>query len=123
VAADGTPLTDAGMVVFELILAGVNAQELFQPTLKHTQYVSSSYAVQTSYENVSKILASSTVAALLPQNIAFILPPDPQFGMIGFAYGWYKDLPQVTGAAFSKTQIVTNYEFGLWNVAQYNTPI
>lgn len=123
VSASGAALSGNGLIAYNLVLSGVKSQAIFQPVLKHTQTTSNIYAVAASVANVGMLLKTSTLAAVLPNALAFTMPADPAFGKTGFAYGWLVDAPNVRVSAFNKTQIEQVFEFGLWSTAMYNAPI
>lgn len=116
-------LSTQGITAMTLILLGVTSQKIFQPVLKETQTTSNIYAIAASFDNVGQIISTATLSSSLPNALAFTMPPDPVNGKSGFAYGWLKNYPNVTVSAFNKTQIIQEYEFGLWNTTMYNVPI
>lgn len=118
-AAGVYTLSSNGETALALILSGVKSFPVFQPVLRQTRTTSNIYAIAASTANVNSIFSTAEVTSLINVPVAFAVPPDPIYGKLGFAYGWQKDFPNVVSAAGVKTQIITEYEFGLWNTSMY----
>lgn len=120
---------NAGSIVV-LLDNNVKSVRVFQPTLRHTKIVSSSYAIKQSYTNIGKIISTSSIGSLegVPNTLIFSLPPPSTSKRTGAAglelkYGWYKKPPTVLEQAGGNWQIVLEYEWGWWSTLIYGQPI
>lgn len=117
-------LTGSALSVYQDMKDGFDHYPVFQPVLRRTQTVSGSYAVRQALSNVYKLFSTASMYNNqgLPGNFIINIT-EMTITKTGYAYGWFKDYPNVTVAAFQKTQIHQDYLYGYWPVAYFNTPI
>ena len=89
--------------------------------IRHSQVTSNQYAQQASYNNVDRIISSSSMYNIegVPNDLFFSVPSTPAPGVFlvtpgDLQYGWRKIRPAVTRLNRWKWRIQTNYMFGLW---------
>ena len=117
---------------FLIMARGLKDYPVFAPVLRHTQTVTSLYAIQASFVNVRRLLSRGTliVSENIPAGLLFNIPFDPtvtQFiqdppaGAFGgdLQYGWFKDFPTVRQIARLKWNIVQEWQYGLWPIYIY----
>jgi hypothetical protein len=98
--------------------------------LRHTQTVNAQYAIKASLTNVGKVLSTATLQndesipnGLLFNLPAFSLPPQYVETSGDLKYGWYKDFPTVRQIAGMKWNIEQEWQYGLYSVKLYGTPL
>ena len=112
-----------------LIACGVTSYDVFQPQLKLTRTVNPQYPDQVPYANVGSIVSTNTMYNLynIPFNVMFSLPnlmnPAVATGKPVLNYGWFVNAPQANQIARLKFQIIQTWDFGLWPVDLYGTPL
>jgi hypothetical protein len=108
--------------LFEVITGGTKSKRINIPTLRHTKTASSDYQFASALTGVDYAYSKSALgnAELIPSwiynNIAATPGTNPftrTDGIIVFA-GWMKRYPQVMVSANSRSQIVTEWEYGEW---------
>ena len=125
----GFKSTDAAAILAALIASGVTSSMIFAPQLKHTQTVNSQYPIRNRNINVGQIISTSSLYFLenIPNNTLFILPdylnPATPSGKPVLMYGWLKNAPAVNQIAKMKFQITQTWDYGLWPIAIYGTPL
>ncbi len=120
---DGDPANS--FVLYNLMKAGYTDEIMQVPTIRHTQIVSFIYPITLSKLNVGRIISTATLIVLEnPPNWAVTgLPTDipPGFTTIALSYGWRKCSPTINQIAYRKTQIVQEFQYGLWPTATKGT--
>jgi len=112
-----------------LIACGVTSYNVFQPQLKHTLSVNQQYRFIPGYVNVGRIISTDTMYNLydIPDNLMFQLPnpinPAPASGKPVLNYGWFVNAPQANQIIRTKFQLVQAFDFGLWPIDIYGTPL
>jgi hypothetical protein len=126
-SAAGSPnVTTNGANIFYLMVAGETGVQIFAPTLRSTVTTSNIYFVSQSFNNTGRLLLNSSIIGLLPPTLAVSLSGiggtwTNSNGLV-FNYGWMVDAPNVISAAFTKTQVIQEYQWGLWPQIVYGTP-
>lgn len=130
-AADDDPnaipegLTDpAGIELYRLMIDGFESIRVAVPTLRHTQTVSSLWAIRASLNYVEKLISTNSLTAL--ENIpaeTLITLPNKISSRAGLFYGWYKKYPTVRKSAGHRAQIEQEWEYGLWARLAYGIPL
>lgn len=107
--------------LYNLMKAGYTDEIVQVPAIRHTQIVSLIYPITLSKTNIGRIISTSTLISLEnPPNWAVTgLPTDvpPTFATINVAYGWRKCSPTIQQIAYRKTQIIQEFQYGLWPIA------
>jgi len=114
-------LTDPNAIdTYLLMLSGVREIKKFSITLRHTQTVSNQWAVPISLTNVNRLHSTATLISdeAPPGWIASTMPTFVS-NRAGLVYGWYKSLPTITIVSYQRTQLVQEWEFGLWATFLY----
>jgi hypothetical protein len=116
------------MIVYNLMRAGFVDYPIVAPILRHTQTVSQIYPITLSQLNVRKIISTSTLLSLetvpywaIP-GLPTIVPPNFTAG-ITVVYAWLKHSPNIQQAAFRKTSIVQEFEYGLWPTSTFGSAL
>jgi hypothetical protein len=114
--------------LFGLILAGVKSSLVLQPVIRRTRTVSSNYIIQSSINNAGYIYSTTAAAAELlpPPGIRSNMPASSTKTRaitgsvnLSFYFGWLKNYPQISGAAYGKVQIIQEWEWGLWSATVF----
>jgi hypothetical protein len=109
-------LTDANAInIYLLMLNGLRSLRVPVPTLRHTQTVSNNYTVPLAFMNIKRIISTTSMVSLesIPLNTMLSLPIEVS-NRTGLTYGWYKKYPTLRQAAWQKSQIEQEWEYGLW---------
>lgn len=109
------------LAVYNLMKAGVEDRIVQTPTIRHTQTTSLIYPITLSKTNIGRILTTAKLIAdeNPPQWAIDGLPTDPPptfVSGITMDYGWRKGSPHIDQIANQKTQIVQEFQYGLWPV-------
>lgn len=123
-----TTLTGNALQVYQDMRDGFDHYPVYAPILRHTQTVSCVNTQQSSLVGVTKIY--STASMLSNQGVPKTLNVDLSAieglytnNKTGYAYGWYKEFPNITIAANCKTQIHQDFIYGLYPVAYFTSPL
>jgi hypothetical protein len=122
-------LNSAARTLANVINTGVESFDVWRPQLKLTRIINARYPIRASATNAGMILSNATLYNIwqIPNNVLFQLPnlidPTSSTGKPVLQYGWYQDGFQVQQMARLKYQVVVTWEYGLWPVALYGTPI
>lgn len=118
------PPLDAGglmQVLYDLASSGVDSWTIYQPTVIVTDTASAGFAWNVGFDDYGMIFSTADMIADADLNSGWAnnLPtggtaPD------GFIYGWLKKPPEIVTVAGNKTQLVQEYEFGLWSDVLYD---
>lgn len=102
--------------LYKLMLNGLKSVRVFVTTLRKTQQVTASYQVPASFANVGRIYTTTSLIdseplmrADIAANLANVVS-----NRTGLGYGWFKMAPTIRSAAKQKTQIIQEWEYGLW---------
>lgn len=115
--------TGDALELYKLIAKGVQSVMVFQPILRHTLSVSNRWEVAASLTNIRKIISTTSMSGLenIPGWIYQSMPDE--IPAIGHAttlnYGWFKMPPSITVVAYNRTQIVQEWQYGLWSTLLY----
>jgi hypothetical protein len=109
-----------GLAIADLIFKGEDHFIVNQATVTVTLTSVFNYTWTLSFINVGRVFTTAQLRsdAALISNWALNLPqdsPDPA----GYQYGWVKHPPEIQTAAGDRSQLVTEYEYGLWNSILY----
>jgi len=112
--------------LYLLTSAGVTDAIVQTPTIRHTQVVSQVYPITISKTNIGRIYSTATLISENnpPQWAVTGLPTDtdPAFASgIALSYGWLKCGPAIQNIAYRKTQIIQEFQWGLWATAIYGS--
>lgn len=111
----GAAANDIAQEVFALILKGVDSFVVYQPVVRQTQIVSSSYPRSAVSNNVGKILTSAQMASLESAPAGVLDDKTVPDGLASIArYGYYKNDPTITQQANNRWNITTEWEAGFW---------
>ena len=107
--------TSAQTTLYELATAGVDSFPVYQPIVVVTDTASRDYpwATEFAYYGHTFSTAGMIQDAYLTSGWKSRLPQD-QSNLTGFIYGWLKKPPEVVSVGGNKTQLVQEYEYGLW---------
>lgn len=124
-SANPPQLSADGLLIYKLMTAGVTSSIVFQPVLRQTQTVSSQFAINQAVTGVGTLFSSATLSSIIPAGLLVSLPADGSYvNSNGFTmnFGWLKDFPNVTVAAYNKTQITQDWQFGFWEETLWGVP-
>lgn len=116
----GTALTAEALPLYKLMLKGVTAVRVTQPTFQHTVIVSNGYEVTAAVSNCGKILSSAKMVAETSAPPAFFPAlaaspfTDAAADNVNMVSGWLKDYPTIENIAGGKAQITVQYNWGIW---------
>lgn len=121
-AGSGNPLG-----VFAHIVAGLKSTILYQPILRHTRTVSRAYEIPASVAGAGQVFSSARVVSDngVPAGIANQMQVSAYSNRTVSGYtlqlylGWLKVYPTVQMAAYGKTQIVSEWQWGEWSTMFY----
>ncbi len=111
--------------VFQLWLAGVKSVMMYQQVLRHTKTIARGAEIPQSVTGAREIFSTTRLIAVnpVPGWIIASMPTSSTVNRPGYTgalyYGWMKAYPQITLAAFGKSQIVQEWQWGLWPSAMY----
>ena len=115
-----TGLTAEERAIAELLVKGEDHFQLWQPTVIVTETSIYNHPWTIGFANMGRVFTTAQMrsdAALisawqsnLPQD-----GPDPS----GYQFGWVKSSPEIETAAPDRSQLVVEYEYGLWNSILY----
>ena len=112
-----TPPTFSGdqQVLYNLAIRGVDSYPIYQPIVVVTDTASRDYpwATEFAYYGYTFSTAGMIQDAYLTSGWKSRLPNDTS-NLTGFIYGWLKKPPEVVSVGGNKTQLVQEYEYGLW---------
>lgn len=112
------PLQDA---LYAIAVAGIDAYMVFQPVVIVTDTASAAYPWDigfTDYGTIfdtAEMIADAELSSGWKSNL-----PSGGSPPSGFVYGWLKKPPEIVTVAGNKTQLVQEYEYGLWATALFN---
>ncbi len=114
-----TPASDYDKL-FKQVQRGLKSAQVRTPTLRHTQTVSNTYAIQVSFANVGRLLSTASLISLegVPTDLLFNLPTGTTT-IEDAAYSWLKGDPTVRIAAGRRIQIEQEWEYDLWSTIVY----
>lgn len=114
-------ISEDGLVLFAMAKRGVESIYVNQPVVVVTDTASAEYAWDIGFDNVGKIFDTQDMIAdaELVSGWKANLPNEGAPNEF-FLYGWHKKPPEITTAGVNRTQLVQEYEYGLWHVAQYD---
>ncbi len=112
--------------IWQCWLAGAKSIQMYQPILRHTKTIARGAEVPQSVVGAGQIYSTTKVIELnfVPGWLAISLPASANRSRPGetvptLYYGWLKAYPQITLAAFGKSQIIQEWQFGLWAWKMY----
>ncbi len=110
--------TAAQRTLYELAKAGVDSYPVYQPIVVVTDTASRDYqwATEFAYYGYTFSTAGMIQDAVLASGWKNRLPQDTST-LTGFIYGWLKKPPEVVSVGGNKTQLLQEYEYGLWSTA------
>ena len=102
-------------VLYNMAIRGVDSYPVYQPIVVVTDTASRDYpwATEFAYYGYTFSTAGLIQDAYLTSGWKNRLPQD-QSNLTGFIYGWLKKPPEVVSVGGNKTQLVQEYEYGLW---------
>jgi hypothetical protein len=107
--------------LYNLVLNGVDSWTIYQPTVIVTDTASAGFAWNIGFDDYGMIFSTVNMIADADLNSGWAnnlptggTPPS------GFIYGWLKKPPEIVTVAGNKTQLVQEYEFGLWSDVLYD---
>ncbi len=106
------PLQDA---LYNIAKSGVESFAVFQPSVIVTDTASASFPWDIGFESYGftydtvNMIADAALTSGWKAN----LPADTS-ALAGFVFGWLKKPPEIVSVAGNKTQLVQEYEYGLW---------
>jgi len=110
--------------IAKLIEQGVQAVQVYQPILRHTQSVGNYYVVPWSLRNVGLILSTSVLLRdePVPASLANNIPASTTVNRdsVYYVYGWLKTHPTINYSPYQRIQIVQEWQWGLWASDIYN---
>ena len=115
------------VALFKAICAGLKSKRVNVPTLRHTETASRDYQFSSALTGVDEVYSTSALGNVetIPSWIYWNMPPAPTTnpttrtdGVVVFK-GWHKHYPQLAISAFSKSQIVVEWEYGEWSTILY----
>jgi len=104
--------------LYRFAVTGVDSFPVYQPIVVVTDTASRDYqwATEFAYYGYTFSTAGMIQDAYLTSGWKNNLPQD-QSDLSGFIYGWLKKPPEVVSVGGNKTQLVQEYEYGLWATA------
>lgn len=119
---DGTATNAVDL--YNLFAKGFKSVPIFAPIIRHIQTVNNQWTIPAARTNVGRIISSASFRATesVPSDIYFQLPNDVS-GDSAYAYGWLKKEPTTRTAALQKTQLEQEWNYGLWPILLYLSPI
>ena len=101
--------------LYELAMAGVDSYPVYQPVVTVTDTASALYPWTIGFANYGYTYSTAAMIqdAELTSGWAANLPSETS-SLTGFTYGWLKKPPEIVTVAGNKTQLVQEYEYGLW---------
>ena len=115
-----TPQSFSGdqQVLYNLAIRGVDSYPIYQPIVTVTDTASRDYpwATEFAYYGYTFSTAGMIQDAILASGWKNRLPDDSS-SLAGFIYGWLKKPPEVVSVGGNKTQLVQEYEYGLWSTS------
>lgn len=105
--------------IYNMMKCGFEDVILQAPIIRHTQMVSLIYPITLSKLNVGRIFTTPTLISIEnpPTWAVNGLPSDsPPSSLSGFslAYGWRKSAPHIQQIARQKTQLIQEFQYGLY---------
>ena len=101
--------------LYSFLMAGVDSFPIYQPVVVVTDTASANFPwnVGFAYYGYTFSTAAMIVDAGLSSAWASNLPAETS-AMTGFVFGWLKKPPEIVSVGGNKTQLVQEYEYGLW---------
>lgn len=110
-----TTFSTLGKTLYSLMLAGVESSIVYQPVVIVTQTASAAFAWTMNFNHYGWLFdtVSMRADAGLTAGWAGNLPEETS-PKTGFIFAWLKSPPELNTVAGNKTQLVQEYEYGLW---------
>jgi hypothetical protein len=107
--------------LYDLLLNGVDSWTVYQPTVVVTDTAGATYAWNVGFASYGKVFGTTAMIAdaALASGWKSNLPEDT-LSQAGLIYGWLKKPPEIVTVAGNKTQLVQEYEYGLWSDVLYD---
>lgn len=105
-----------GVLLWNMLRRGIESIPLEQPVVIVTDTASLDFQWNIGFDNMGLIfntggmIADADLQSGWAANLPNFASPE------GFMYGWRKQPPEITTIGSNKTQLVQEYEFGLWPV-------
>lgn len=117
--SDESPLPNPHLplqeTLYNVAISGIDSFPVYQPTVVVTDTASASYPWTVGFQNYGFTFdtANMILDAALTSGWKNNLPNDAS-ALDGFVFGWLKKPPEIVSVAGNKTQLVQEYEYGLW---------
>lgn len=109
-------------VLYDLILSGIESFLVYQPTVVVTDTASEGFAWNIGFSDYGKIFNTAQMISDADLDSGWKNNlPGVGGAPSGFVYGWLKKPPEIVTVAGNRTQLVQEYEFGLWSSALYDS--
>jgi len=114
----------AGFSLFKLMIDGAAARQIFFPTLRHTQSGSNIYSFSPALYAVGQVVSTANLLARqpsIPRSIRNNIEQSSQVTRNGldFVYGWLTSYPQISVTIDFKSQLIQEWQWGLWSELLY----
>jgi len=111
----------AEVSLLELLKSGVESYIVNQAVVIVTDTASAAYPWDVGFTNVGSVFTTDAMVAdaELSSGWADNLPSSAN-SPAGFQYGWVKGPPEITTVGGNRSQLVQEFEFGLWSTELYD---
>lgn len=107
--------------LYNLVISGVDSFHVYQPVVVVTDTASANYPWNIGFADYGSILTTAEMIADADLNSGWKANlPGNGSPPSGFIYGWLKKPPEIVTVAGNRTQLVQEYEYGLWSDALYD---
>lgn len=107
--------------LYDLVISGIDSFHVYQPTVIVTDTASENYAWDIGFSDYGKIFTTTSMIADAELGAGWKANlPNDTGAPSGFIYGWLKKPPEIVSVAGNKTQLVQEYEYGLWSDVLYD---
>lgn len=106
--------------LYDLLISGIENFNVYQPVVVVTDTASADYPWNIGFQDYGTIFTTAAMIADadLGSGWAGNLPASGA-GPGGLTYGWLKKPPEIVTTGGNKSQLVQEYEFGLWSDTLY----
>jgi len=107
--------------LYDLVIGGVESFHVYQPAVVVTDTASENYPWNVGFSDFGKIFTTAGMIADAELDSGWKANLPASTGApSGFIYGWLKKPPEIVTVAGNKTQLVQEYEYGLWSDVLYD---
>lgn len=109
------------LLLWDLVSSGVKEEIVYQPVVIVTDTASADFPWTIGFNDYGKIFTTAGMIADADLNSGWAsnLPAETSPDA-GFVFGWLKSPPEIVTAGGNRSQLVQEYEYGLWSLALYD---